>query len=150
LRFAPLLLAAVAGATLPVTGVDPVSGAPVTVDAGRPTHLVFLATWCGDCLDELPRLSELNDRWSGRGYRLVLVAVPTRQDAERLRVFAAERRPPGELLWDRDGSVTRALGVDGLPTHILFDMDGREVQRWPSFDESVERAVERLVAEARR
>lgn len=141
---------AASSASLPLNFVDPIGGGPVTVEAGRPTHLVFLATWCPNCLAELPRLSELHDRWSGRGYRLVLVAVRTRQEAERLRAFAEEKNPPGMLLWDRDGSVTQALGVEGLPTHIVFGHDGREVGRWHVVDDSLEEAVEHAVQEARR
>ena len=41
-------------------------------------HLVFFATWCPPCVQELERLADLEERWGNRGYRLVLVAVRNR------------------------------------------------------------------------
>ena len=93
-----LLGGGTAAAQLPLTFERPSDGRPVELTAGAPAlHVVFFATWCPECVDELDRLADLEARWNGRGYRLVLVAVPTRHTAERLRKFAQDRMPPGEL-----------------------------------------------------
>jgi hypothetical protein len=73
---------------------------------------------------------------------LVLVAVRTRQTADRLARFAAERRPPGELLFDSTGDAARTLRADGLPTHVLFDASGAEIHRAPSLEDGLVKALE--------
>jgi thiol-disulfide isomerase/thioredoxin len=138
-------------AGLPVSLEDPVSGTEIVLRAGAPAlHIVFFATWCPPCVEELDRLAEIEARWEERGYRLVLVAVKTRHTAERLASFAAQGKPPGELLFDADGRAARALGSEHLPTHFLLDGAGEEVHRAASLDDGVIDALENLMWELER
>ena len=150
-----LLLAAAAlgaqAAGLPLSLDDPLSGEKVELQVGAPAlHVVFFATWCPPCVEELQRLAEIQARWEERGYRLVLVAVKTRHTPERLVRFAADNRPPGELLFDSDGRAARALGGEQLPTHFLFDAAGKEVHRAASLDDGVVDALDNLMWELER
>jgi thiol-disulfide isomerase/thioredoxin len=132
--------------SLPVTLEDPVDGARVEVGSGaQALHVVFLATWCQPCVDELPQLVDLEARWGKRGYRLVLVAVPTRQTRDRLKKFSQEHRLPGRLLFDASGAAQRGLSVDMLPTHVVFDAGGHVVIRARSLAEGVPEAIEGLL-----
>jgi len=116
--------------------LDPQSGTREVLGRGSPLlHVAFFATWCRDCVDELDRLAEIDDRWGDRGYRLVLVAVPSRQTVERLAAFADERSLPGRLAFDESGKLAATLGADHLPTHVLLNSDGVEVGRAESADE---------------
>ncbi|HKQ60897.1 MAG TPA: TlpA disulfide reductase family protein [Candidatus Polarisedimenticolaceae bacterium] len=138
--------AAFAAAPLSVTLQDPSNGNSVTLQSGaRALHVVFFATWCEPCRAELVRLDDLEARYGERGYRLVLVGVPTRQSAERLRQFAATEHPPGLLLYDAAGEASTALHPDGLPTHVLLDAAGAEVHRSAALDAATITAVETLV-----
>jgi cytochrome c biogenesis protein CcmG, thiol:disulfide interchange protein DsbE len=135
---------------LPLSLQDPNTGRTVRIEPGaKALHLVFLATWCRPCVEEFRRLGDLEARWAGRGYRLVLVAVATRQTAERLTRFASERQPPGILLFDVDGGVQAALSADGLPTHVLLDASGMEVARSGHLAPALEKAVEGLLSGGR-
>jgi len=126
--------------------VRPGDGAVVELVAGAPAlHVVFFATWCPPCADELPRLSELEARWGERGYRLVMIAVQHRQTAERVEEFRREDAAPGEWLYDTDGTVQAASKMDGLPTHFVFDSAGREIRRSGALDDGVAAAIESLL-----
>ena len=146
-----LLLAPFSGAGAEAEGlslVDPLRDEPVRLELDAPvTHLVFFATWCPACLDELPRLAELEARWRGRGYRLVLVAVGTRHTLPRLRKFATERRPPGRFLFDSAGRAEARWRAGELPTHVLLDDSGGEVARAGFLGRELEQTLERLLAE---
>ncbi len=111
--------------------IDPSSGGNVSLDGGNGLlHVVVFATWCGECVAELEELSELEDRWKSSGYRLVLAAVRSRQDVERLDAFIKQREHlPGQLLFDAEGRLEKALGVQGVPLHVLFDAAGAELAR---------------------
>lgn len=123
LGFGPTLLAA--PGPLPATLSDPATGAEVELRAGAPVlHVAFFATWCPACVAELERLADLQLRWEESGYRLVIVAVATRQEPRRLARFAAEREPPGRFLHDPGGRVQKAFGAGSLPAHFLLDASG--------------------------
>ena len=126
---------------------DPLDGKAVNVTAGGDVlHVVFFATWCPPCVEELESLADLEARWEERGYRLVLIAVRTRHDGGRLKAFQAEQRPPGRLLFDLDGSAEKALRGGSLPTHVVFDRRGQEAHRALALSEGVEETLRGLLA----
>ncbi len=133
--------------TSPVlTAVDPATGDAVALDPSQgPMQVVFMATWCRPCLADIPKLADLEDRWKPDGYRLFLVAVATRQTADRLRELLAQGPLPGRLLFDANGSVASAFGAATIPTHALVDRRGRIVARSGVLDPAFRQAVERLV-----
>jgi len=133
---------------LPVTLSDPVSGEKVELRAGAPVlHVVFFATWCPACVDELERLADLQMRWEESGYRLVVVAVATRQDPRRLARFAAERQPPGRFLHDAGGGAEKAFGVQSLPAHVLLDESGEILASARRLDDAFLETLERYLRE---
>ena len=123
----------------PLELTDPLTATPVRLESGAQVlHLAFTATWCEPCVEELSHLTDLELRWGERGYRLVLVAVSTRQTAERLRRFVQARKPPGRLLLDASGQVQRMFGIDSIPAHVLVDKEGRLLYTAASLQGGVE------------
>ena len=134
-----------------LSAIDPATDERVAIDwAAGPTHVAFIATWCRPCLEETSRLFDLQDRWKADGYRLLLVALPTRQSVPRLKEFLAQGPVPGRLLFDAEGSVAKAFGVTTIPAHVLVDRDGRTVARSGALDEAFSQAIERSVRQAGR
>ena len=134
-----------------LSAVDPATGEKIALDwAQGPTHVAFIATWCRPCLEETSRLFDLQDRWKADGYKLFLVALPTRQSVERLKDFLGQGPVPGRLLFDADGSVSKAFAVTTIPAHVLVDRTGRTIARTGSLDEAFTQAVERGVRQAGR
>ena len=130
----------------PLAGIDPAQGTSVALDPrDGPMHIVLFATWCRPCLEEIPKLFELEDRFKPEGYRLFLVALPTRQSVDRLRLFLGEGPVPGRLVFDRDGSIAAALGAGTIPAHLLIDRKGSVIARTSALDPAFTTAVERLV-----
>jgi len=130
----------------PLTAIDPKTGEAVVLDPSQgPLHVAFIATWCRPCLAEFPKLVDLEDRWKPEGYRLFLVAVPTRQTQDRLRELAAQGPLPGRLLFDSSGAVASAFGAATIPAQVLVDRKGRIVARSGPLDHAFTEAVERLV-----
>lgn len=130
----------------PLTAIDPATGDAVSLDPSKgPMHVVFLATWCRPCMDQIPKLVDLEDRWKPDGYRLFLVAVQTRQTQDRLRELLAQGPLPGRLLFDAKGEVATAFGAATIPAEVLVDRSGRIVARAGALDAEFKQEVERLV-----
>ena len=146
----PVALAADPPPSIPtspaLTAVDPVTGAAITLDPSQgPMHVVFIATWCRPCMDQMGKLADLEDRWKPNGYRLFLIAVETRQTPDRLRELLAQGPLPGRLLFDSQGAVAAAFGAATIPAQALVDRRGRIVARAAAIDAEFKQAVERLV-----
>lgn len=147
LVIAACLPAAAASLDPPLALLDPATGETVLLEPGPAAlHVVFFATWCPACLDELEPMGNLEERWTDRDYSLVLVAVRTRQGPDRLRRFLDDQDTPGRLLLDTDGRAEQALAPEGMPTHVVFDADGREAARSEALDADLERAIDALLA----
>ena len=129
-----------------LTAIDPKTGDAVALDPSQgPMQVSFIATWCKPCLAEIPKLTDIEDRWKPDGYRLFLVAVQTRQTQDRLRELSAQGPLPGRLLFDSTGAVASAFGAATIPMQVLVDRKGRIVARSGPIDASFAQAVERLV-----
>ena len=118
-----------AGKPAPDTAFEDPDGEPVQLSSfeGKPLLLNFWATWCGPCVKELPTLDRLSAAQAGR-----IQVVALSQDSERGKVdaFLAQAKLTSlEPYLDRKMALMDSLGVQVLPTTILFDAVGREVWR---------------------
>jgi thiol-disulfide isomerase/thioredoxin len=91
---------------------------------GRPSALVFWATWCAACADELPDLERLAES----GHKVLAIS---REPLAKTMAFTKARGLSVPLASDRAGASFLAFGVEVLPTIIVFDAAGHpvEVQR---------------------
>jgi thiol-disulfide isomerase/thioredoxin len=93
----------------------------------------FWATWCVPCLQELPHLRELYDRYHDDGFRIVGVSVD--KDLDQLSRFVQGRDIPWPQIvlseqdrQTRDNPVAR-YDVKTIPDTLLIDTEGRIVAR---------------------
>jgi peroxiredoxin len=105
-------------------------GKPVSLAdfKGQVILLDFWATWCGPCLEELPDLIKLHEKFHERGFSVVGVSG----DALGLRVvvpFVRQNKIPYPVLIS-GGELPEAYEVPGFPAAFLIDRNGRVVQRY--------------------
>jgi thiol-disulfide isomerase/thioredoxin len=116
---------------------------------GKVYLLDVWATWCGDCIVELPALRALHRKYGPRGLQLVSVSVDEEQGTADQ--FRRVREPmPWTHGWagvspDGGGPIA-SLEVAWLPTTILVGRDGRILAfapklDSPEFDALVQRAL---------
>lgn len=87
---------------------------------GRPTLLNIWATWCRWCGRELPLLARFA---AARHLRVVALEEYGTPTLVRAYLVAHPDHPP--VLFDGPGLVSRAYGIDLLPTTIALDARGR-------------------------
>jgi thiol-disulfide isomerase/thioredoxin len=128
-----------------------VSGEQVRLDdlRGRVVLLDFWATWCEPCKLSLPFYARLHGELVKKG--LSVVAASTDPGDAEVRDFLAKMALPYTVVRDPDGQIAERLGVQLIPTTILYDRGGRERFRHQGFtpdDESLWRTqVEKLLSE---
>ena len=114
---------------------------------GVPTLVNFWASWCAPCVKELPTLKALSDSKKFAGW-----VLPLSQDSgsqTSVRAFLAKHGVE-ELgnYQDPKMAVAGALGVQVMPTTILFDAEGREVWRYVGDLDWTSEEAAKLLAEA--
>lgn len=107
-----------------------------TFDDGKVYVVEFWATWCGPCIQSMPHLAELQNKYRGQNVQIVSVSDETVDEVrdllnkknEQLGKTFAEITSAYSLTTDPDGSVHRdymeAANQQGIPTSFLVGKTG--------------------------
>jgi thiol-disulfide isomerase/thioredoxin len=142
-RLAPaLLVLAIAagcgrGADAPPATVDtPALQARLQASRGRPTLLVFWATWCKPCVEEIPDLVALH-REAPNGLQIVAVSLDHFLSGDKAAAVVADflraqPLPYEQLVYlgSQDGILIPFDLPGSIPYAILYDAAGQPVRRF--------------------
>ena len=98
---------------------------------GEVVLLAFWSSQCATCITQLAALDELEQTYHPAG--LVTLGISVEDDPARATRFAAAHPARFPLLLDRSKGVSRAYGIDRLPTTVLIDRRGRVHAVVPEF-----------------
>jgi peroxiredoxin len=89
---------------------------------GKKAILIFWATWCPHCREELEVLRQKADAIKKRGVQIVLVDVgETKEEASS---YLKHQQIPFESFIDEDNTVAGQYGLIGVPTLVYIDEKG--------------------------
>lgn len=94
---------------------------------GKVIILNFWATWCQECLEEMPAFEQLHRKFAGQG--LTVIGINAREGTPAIQKYRKELGLTFQLILDSRGEINSAYGVVGLPTTFLIGRDGRAVAR---------------------
>lgn len=89
---------------------------------GQVVLVNFWATWCAPCRAEMPEIVRAYERYKSRGF--TVLAVNVEEDAPEAAEFAQQYGLPFPVLLDREGRLSRAWRLRGLPSSIFIDRSG--------------------------
>jgi thiol-disulfide isomerase/thioredoxin len=98
---------------------------------GRVVLVDFWASWCIPCRRSFPWMQSMLAEHGDQG--LVVVAVNVGETRETADAFSRELQNGFHHLYDPEGRLADALGIDAMPSSILFDRQGRPVYRHSGF-----------------
>lgn len=154
-----LVLAAVLGLAGCAAGDDAPASRFVLLDGsttttadlkGQVTLVNFWATTCVTCVKEMPSIVSTHEKFKGKGYETIAVAMSYDQPAWVLN-YAQTRQLPFKVALDNTGEIAKSWGdVKLTPTTYLVDKQGRIVKRFvgePDFA-ALHKLIEELLAKA--
>ncbi len=106
-----ITLRALAGQTISLSG-----------HKGKPVVLVFVASWCHVCREEMPMMVEAFQ--AHRPHKVVFLAVDSFEERAAVEKFRDDFKIPFPLLLDTDGAVVSRYNVEGTPTNFFIDRRG--------------------------
>ena len=106
--------------------VQSLSGEVITKKllAGKPTLLMFWASWCGVCQRELPNVRALYEENQGKGIAILAVGVHDKQSNIINYVANHTETFPFPVAFDSTNTMPEIFGIRGVPKFVLLDKDG--------------------------
>ncbi len=93
--------------------------------AGKPTLLMFWASWCGTCQHELPNVKALYEQHKAKGLQAVAIGFQDEEAAIRGYVQAHQSTFVFPAAYDTGNWVAGLFRARGTPTFVLLDAQGR-------------------------
>lgn len=114
---------------------------------GKKVLVNFWATWCGPCRAEFPTFVRKTKEYADKDFVILGVNTQDENTDEGVQNFMRNSLVNFTVVRDRDGAVSRAYRVTGLPTSIFIDRAGivRDiVVGGPMPDEFVQAQIDKL------
>lgn len=120
----PTFAAGVAiGSPVPAFALPALGGGTMDTAAyvGRPLWINFMATWCPQCIDELPMMESMQ---ASLGDEMTILVIDVGEDETTVRRFIDGLNVDLLVALDADGAVQRTWSAWVLPSHFFIDGDG--------------------------
>ncbi len=118
---------------------------------GKPVLVNLWASWCPPCQEEMPAMQKAYASYAAQGFTILAIDTTYQDQKEAALAFAAARRLTFPILFDLDGSVSRAYLVRAMPTSFFIDRQGiirRVVFGGPMAEGLLRAEIEQLLKEA--
>jgi thiol-disulfide isomerase/thioredoxin len=115
---------------------------------GKVILIDFWATWCAPCVEEIPNVVSVYEKYHGQGFEVIGVSLDGKEvNAEALVKYAVQHRMPWPQHYDGGrfkNQFAAKFGVDSIPAMFLVDKEGRIASRSARGSE-LEKEVKRLL-----
>jgi thiol-disulfide isomerase/thioredoxin len=132
----------------PFNLVDAVSNQKVESSTynGKAKLVVFFATWCMPCMQEVPALMSLQEEYGGDDFTVVAISADNQQKS--VRNFISKQQVNYPVLMFTRQVVADFGGIPGLPTIFVVDKNDNVVKKYPGLvpHALLEREVKSLLA----
>jgi peroxiredoxin len=90
--------------------------------SGNVVLINFWASWCGPCLQEMPLLNAIHQKYEPLGF--TVLGVNVEENSANAKAFLAERGVDFPILLDSKNQVSKLYDVVAMPTTVVVDRDG--------------------------
>jgi peroxiredoxin len=89
-----------------------------------PVMINFWATWCKPCIQELPHLQEIYEKFNDRGVTLLAVSVDSPRSVSKVKSFVSGHNYTFTVLLDPNKDVARKFNVQLFPYTFIVNTSG--------------------------
>jgi len=89
---------------------------------GKAVVIEFWATWCGGCVDNIPHINQLAERYASRP--LQFISITDEKDVDTVKQFLARHPIRGWVAFDAEEKTFKKYGIEGRPQTVLVDATG--------------------------
>lgn len=105
---------------------------------GNVVLVEFWATWCGPCIESIPHLNALQQKYAAKGFKILSFTEQNRPGVENF----LKHTPMDYAIGLESDATFDQYGVTGIPQAFLVDASGKIVWEGNSGDKALEVAVQ--------
>lgn len=112
------------GQKVPNASAYTLDGKRVSLDEykGKRLILIFWASWCKDCLQEIPHISKFYENLHKQNIALISISID--KDKTELLKFLKEKKINYPILFDKGLNFTKKFQLIGVPSMWIIDKKG--------------------------
>lgn len=115
---------------------------------GKVVVLDFWATYCPPCLEEIPHLNALKNKY-GADLQIVGLHVGGEEDAPRVPEFVERLKINYDLAYPEDALSNALMGTDNaIPQTFVFDRSGKLTKKIVGFDNFIKADLDEAIEQA--
>jgi len=140
------IIAARSRISAPDFELDDLSGDLVVLSElkGKVVVIVFWATWCEPCKQEIPFLSDMREKYESQGFEVLTISTDNAQTQSRVEHYA--RKWKTRTMIDTDGEVKALLNPRGFaPYTLVIDQEGLIAFNYQGYQAGDEKMIEEIV-----
>lgn len=99
------------------------------VGKGKYVLVDFWSPWCGPCRREMPNIKQVYDKYKGKDFNVLSIAVWERQPVEVTIETAAKLNMTWDQINNAQSIPTEIYGIEGIPHVMLIGPDGTILKR---------------------
>ncbi|MBI3585160.1 MAG: TlpA family protein disulfide reductase [Nitrospinae bacterium] len=111
----------------------------------NPVYIIFWATWCPACKEEIPKLKEIYSQFQSKGLTMLAINVGINDSAKKAALYKEKHNLPYPVLFDNDSLVTKLYNVMGTPTMIVIDKSGIIRYRSSATPDDLDKHFDKLI-----
>jgi thiol-disulfide isomerase/thioredoxin len=106
---------------------------------GKYVLVDFWGSWCGPCRASHPHLKQVYNKYKDKGFEILGIASEKVNDLNTAKESWKKAVETDGITWmqvinnDNKGAqhdVTRLYGIEGYPTKLLLDKEGKILAKW--------------------
>ncbi len=116
------------GQTVFQTELSDIDGNAVNINeikGEKLTVLDFWATWCGPCINSIPELVKLADKFEDKGVGFIGINADSPRNRSKVKPFASSMGITYPVLLDSDQQLQSDFFINGFPTLLVLDGEGK-------------------------
>jgi peroxiredoxin len=100
---------------------------------GQPVLMVFWASWCGHCQNEMPLIQSIHEKYGPQGLIVLGMSVPglSGETKEKALAFVNQNGISFPIVFDEQSTTFGQYRVSGVPDLIFIDRNGVVVDNHP-------------------
>lgn len=113
---------------------DAVSGKEVSSSEfdGKALFITFFATWCPPCIEEIPTLIKLQNKYEGDGFSVLGLSVD-QGGSKTVRKLIEKKSINYPVLFADSITMQKFGGVYGIPVSFLVNKKGHVVKKYTGY-----------------
>ena len=106
-----------------------------------PVLLVFWASWCPSCVQEIPLLNKWHRKFAPQG--LKILGINVQESREEVRKFKEAKAIDYPIALDEKGEIAEAFGVAGIPSAVFLAKGGKILYYGFSLPQNIDRLLKK-------